>query len=154
MFNTILIVCVGNICRSAIAERILAEKLGDAQAQVTVKSAGLAAVAGHSADDAAATVAARHGTSVDGHIARQFTADLGRQSDLILVMEPDHKRWIATRYPSLSGKIMLFDQWTGGGGIADPYRKSIEFHEEIYKKIESAASAWAAKLSISAEKGD
>lgn len=28
MFNAILIVCVGNICRSAIAERILAEKLG------------------------------------------------------------------------------------------------------------------------------
>ena len=153
MFNNILIVCVGNICRSVVGERILAGKLNASHPHISVASAGLGAVVGHPADETAATVAAHHGTSVEGHIARQFTADLGRESDLILVMEPEHRRRITALYPELSGKVMLFDQWTGAQGIPDPYRKTPEFHEEVYLKIAAGASAWATKLGASEVRG-
>lgn len=146
MFRSVLVVCVGNICRSPVGERLLAQKLAERGAAVTVASAGLGAVLGHGVDETAAAVAAAHGLSVEGHVARQFGQDLALRHDLILVMEPGHRASILERAPSLAGRVMLFDQWVGAKGIADPYRRSREFHEIIFTKIDEAATAWANKL--------
>mgnify|MGYP001473452635 CR=1 FL=1 len=67
-------------------------------------------------------------------------------ADLILVMEPAHKARIVSMSPELTGKLMLFDQWSGATGIQDPYRRSREFHEQTYLKLEAAAGSWAEKL--------
>ena len=83
MFNTILVVCTGNICRSPLGERYLRKLLPDRQ----IDSAGTQALVGHNADQSAMKVAAEHGISLEGHIGRQFTSSLSRQYDLILVME-------------------------------------------------------------------
>ncbi|PZX45526.1 protein-tyrosine phosphatase [Roseinatronobacter thiooxidans] len=146
VFKSILVVCVGNICRSPVAERLLARKLAELGSEITVSSAGIAALEGHAADDDAASVAHSQGLSVAGHVARQFSHELGAAHALILVMEPGHKREIVKAAPDLSGRVMLFDHWTGGKGIADPYRRSRLFHEEVFAQIEAAASAWAEKL--------
>ena len=149
MIKAVLIVCVGNICRSAVGERLLGGMLAASQPHIRVRSAGLHAVVGSPADPAAAETAADYGTSLEGHIARQFTAELGRESDLVLVMESSHKHRITSLFPELTGKIMLFDQWTGASGIHDPFRRSKEFHEQTYMKLEIAARAWAEKLAAS-----
>lgn len=146
MIKTILVVCVGNICRSAVGERLLAAALSGNQPPICVASAGLAAVTGNPADPTATEVAAAHGVSLEGHVARQFNSVLGRNSDLILVMEPAHKARIVSMSPELTGKLMLFDQWSGATGIQDPYRRSREFHEQAYLKLEAAAASWAEKL--------
>jgi protein-tyrosine phosphatase len=145
MFRTILVVCVGNICRSPVGERLLAAGLPD----LSVSSAGLGALVGHAADETAQEVAQAHGLSLEGHVARQFSVDLGQAQDLILVMEPGHKREIIRIAPHLSGKTMLFDQWTGGAGIADPYRRSREFHEHVFESISKAAETWISRLGAS-----
>ncbi len=88
----------------------------------------------------------RHGVSVDGHAARQFTPELGQNADLILVMEPDHRQKIAESSPHLSGKVMLFDHWTDRKGIPDPFRRSEDFHELVFEQIAAAADGWAQKL--------
>ncbi len=142
MIRNILVVCVGNICRSPLGERILQRQLPD----LRVTSAGIGALVGHSADTTAAEVAALHGISLDGHVARQFNAEIGRENDLILVLEPGHKAQIARETPQLSGKIMLLDHWIGAKGIADPYRKSQEFHEAVFQQIEAAAHSWVQRL--------
>ena len=113
---------------------------------ITVSSCGIAAVVGHGADDTAAAVAAKAGLSLDGHVARQFTPELGTAHDLILAMEPGHKREITRMAPELSGRTMLFDHWTGGRGIADPYRQPRAVHERIHAQLDKAAAAWAARL--------
>lgn len=146
MFNSVLVVCVGNICRSPVGERLLVRNLGAAGAQVRIGSAGIGALVGHAADDLASEVAAGAGLSLDGHVARQFTRDLGAQHDLILVMEPGHKMEIARLSPDVSGKTMLFDHWTGGKAIPDPYGKSRALHEAVFAQIDAAATAWAARL--------
>lgn len=143
---SILVVCVGNICRSPVGERLLAYRLQQHEADISVSSAGIAALVGHPADQDARQVAARHGVSLEGHVARQFSHELGSDHKLILVMEPGHKREIMKSAPDLSGRIMLFDHWTEAKGIADPYRRSIEFHEEVFAQIDAAASAWVDKL--------
>lgn len=56
MFNKILVVCVGNICRSPTAERLLKHY----QPELTVDSAGLGALVGKGADERAMSVARDH----------------------------------------------------------------------------------------------
>lgn len=111
-----------------------------------IGSAGLGAVVGSGADETASRAAAEIGVSLEGHIARQLTEAMGREHDLILVMEPNHRAEITRRYPQLSGRTMLFDHWTGAKGIADPYRKSIETHRACRDQITHAAKAWVAHL--------
>lgn len=111
MFQSILVVCTGNICRSPIGERLLRQQLPGKQ----VNSAGILGLEGHPADAAAQAVARRHGVSLEGHIARKVTRNLLQQADLILVMGPEHLRFIATMAPENRGKSLLFDNgWTSG----------------------------------------
>lgn len=144
MVRSILVVCVGNICRSVVGERLLRARLSGTG--IAVSSAGLGALAGEGADPRASEVAARHGVSLDGHVARQFSTELGHGADLILALEPGHRKAILGDAPELSGRCLLFDQWTGARGIADPYRKSTEFHEGVFQLLLAASDAWAHRL--------
>ena len=142
MISSILVVCVGNICRSPLGERALAQALP----KLTLSSAGLGAVVGSGADETASMVATEAGVDLSGHVARQLTPQIGGASDLILVMEAGHKAEIARRYPQLAGRTMLFDHWTGARGIADPYRMPEAFHRETRDQILAAAKAWIERL--------
>ena len=146
MFNKILVVCVGNICRSPSGERILQAKLPNkhiASAGVGTEKSGLA---GKPADKMAEEVALAHGYSLDGHHAQQVTSELCRDYDLILVMEKGHIDAVTRIAPEARGKTMLFGQWIGQQDIPDPYRLSKEAFDHAYDLIEKAATAWAKKL--------
>lgn len=149
VIDSILVVCVGNICRSPLGERLLAAKLSAAGLDVKVSSAGIAAMTGQAADPDTTAVAQARDVALDGHIARQFTHQIGSDHALILVMEAGHKQSIIKSAPDLSGRILLFDQWTGAKGIADPYRRPIAYHEDVFAKIDQAATAWVDKLTKS-----
>ena len=86
MIKSVLVVCVGNICRSPTGERLFKRALP----HLPVASAGLGALVGHAADKTATEVAAEKGLSLEGHEAQQLTASLCREYDLILVMEKRH----------------------------------------------------------------
>ena len=142
MFDSILVVCTGNICRSPMGERFLRQALPDKK----IDSAGTSALAGHNADDSAIRIAEKHGISLEGHQGRQFTSALGRQYDLILVMEKTHIEQIGRIAPEARGKTMLFGQWLNQKEIPDPYRKSDEAFASVYQLIEQAGLRWVEKL--------
>lgn len=144
MIDSVLVVCVGNICRSPMGERMLKARLPE----IGVSSAGLGALVGHEADADAAKAAKEFGVDLGGHSARLFNAEIGAAHGLILAMEPSHRAEIVQRWPQLSGRTMLFDQWTGGKGISDPYRKPLAFHRQVRDQIFAAAAAWADQLSL------
>lgn len=79
----VLVVCVGNLCRSALAERLLRARLADAP-HVRVTSAGTRAVVGAPMDAWAAAELDRLGGDPSGFEARQLTADLVMDADLVL----------------------------------------------------------------------
>ncbi|MCE9679169.1 low molecular weight phosphotyrosine protein phosphatase [Shewanella sp. AS1] len=146
MFEKILVVCVGNICRSPTAEYRLKALLPNKQ----VSSAGISALVDKGADSTATEVAAQHGLDLQAHRARQLTADLCHQADLILVMEQGHINAVTKLAPEARGKTMLLGRWlnteSGLQDIPDPYRQSKEAFEHVYSLIDAAAEAWAVKL--------
>ena len=84
MFNKILVVCVGNICRSPAAEAKLRQL---APASVQIASAGIQALVDHPADPQAQEEARKDGLDLSAHRARQLTDAMCQAHDLILVME-------------------------------------------------------------------
>ena len=89
MFNSILVVCVGNICRSPVAEYLFKDRLKHLGKEIFIESAGLGALTGKPAHpDAIQTVSSQ--LDLTPHIAQQLTAELIVKHDLILVMEEGH----------------------------------------------------------------
>lgn len=84
----ILFVCLGNICRSPLAEAIMADKIKKLKLDAEVDSAGFETFhRGDPADPRSVEVAARHGIRLSDHVARMFsTADFDR-FDKIYVMD-------------------------------------------------------------------
>lgn len=146
MFEKILVVCVGNICRSPSGEYLLKQHLPNK----TINSAGIATtksgLRGKPADKMANTIAKEHGYSLDEHQAQQLTPELCRDHDLILVMERGHIDAVTHIAPEARGKTMLFGQWIEQQDIPDPYHQSREAFEHAYMLIEQATNTWVAKL--------
>lgn len=143
MFDSILVVCTGNICRSPIGERLLRQRVPGKR----ITSAGILGLEGNPADVGAREVAWRHGISLEGHRARRLTPQLMRESDLILVMEPAHLRFISSMAPEIRGKSLLFGQWLEPQDIPDPYRKSHEAFDYVFGLLGKASQEWAHRLS-------
>ena len=146
MFNKILVVCVGNICRSPTAERLLRQF----HPALTVSSAGLGALVGKGADPCAISVAQAHNLSLDNHCARQISDDVPGY-DLILTMEKRHISALCEMVPEMCGKVMLFGHWDSEREIPDPYRKSRDAFDAVYALLERSARQWAQALN--AEQG-
>ena len=144
MFNKILVVCVGNICRSPTAERLLRHY----SPQLTVTSAGLGALVGKGADASAVSAAGAHQLSLDGHIARQITRRMCQEHDLILVMEKKHIAALCEIVPEMRGKVMLFGHWDSEREIPDPYRKSRDAFDAVYALLDQSARQWAQALNV------
>ena len=82
MFNSVLMVCAGNICRSPTAEYLLKSIIkNDA---VMVSSAGLTALVGKSADSTAQSIASSFEIDMSEHKGRQLSSQLIAENDLIL----------------------------------------------------------------------
>ena len=94
----VLTVCTGNICRSPAAERLLAARLG-AGSGVAVSSAGVGAVVGAPIPPPMAALLSGAGVSPDGFAARQLTAAMLRDSDLVLVLTRGHRARVVDVYP-------------------------------------------------------
>ena len=143
MFNSILVVCTGNICRSPLAERLLRKKLPNKK----IDSAGVGALVDNPADKSAINVADKHGLSLENHKGVQFNASLARKYDIILVMEKIHLEQVSSIAPEARGKTMLLGHWDNKREIPDPYKKSEEAFDSVFILIDKACQSWADKLS-------
>lgn len=142
MFDSILVVCTGNICRSPIGERLLRSKLPEKK----IDSAGIGALVDHAADESSIFVAEKHGLSLDGHKAQQLTKSLLSSYDLILVMDKSHIDYIDRLAPEMRGKTMLYGHWLGGKEIPDPYRKSPDAFDFVWRLLDQASETWVKRL--------
>lgn len=143
-FKRILVVCVGNICRSPTAEHLLRQELADSGC--TVSSAGLGALVGKPIEPTALAMLERHGHTPQPHTARQVDDALLADADLVLVMEKGHLREITRRFPQAHGKTFLLGQWREGAEIPDPYRHSEAAFEHAYALIDDCVATWTSRI--------
>lgn len=149
-YQHILVVCLGNICRSPVAEAMLKQQLPGRQLQ----SAGLQALVGQGVDATAAEIATAAGLDVSAHKARLISAEMVQWADLILVMSEHQRRHLGDEYPSALGKSLLLGHWvrtqntgaTRGAEIPDPYKKSREVFEHVHTLMHEATRLWAEKI--------
>lgn len=109
---SVLFVCMGNICRSPLAEgafRALAEEKGLID-QLLIDSAGTIGYHAGAAPDARSIIAAKaKNIDISGQRSRQITSEDFENFDLILVMDKDNERDLLTRCPdAYQNKIHLF----------------------------------------------
>lgn len=137
----ILVLCIGNICRSPLAEALLRQNFPGK----TIWSAGLGALVGQGADPASAAVAARHGLDLSAHRAQQLTSWMCQKAELILVMEQSQKTELERQYPWVRGKVFRLGTW-GGFDIADPYRQPDEAFDTAYAAIAQGVADWIPRI--------
>jgi protein-tyrosine phosphatase len=154
VFTRVLMVCIGNICRSPTAEFLLRERLQQPDAAplapgVQVTSAGLRAMVGHPMEAAAAQLLREHGLDAASHRARQLTTTMLRDADLVLVMEKSHVAEVNDYAPQAHGKVFLLGKWQNNTSIPDPYGQPREAFEHAYQLIERAVDGWLPHLRTS-----
>lgn len=141
--DSILLVCLGNICRSPLAEAMLQQEFPEKN----ISSAGLTALVDHPADPFAQRVAAEHGLDLSQHRARQITDEMCHEAELILVMESWHKKELETLYLSSRGRIFcLGQQGEQQHDIADPYGHGYEAFRVAYEAIAEGVNYWSTLL--------
>lgn len=146
MFSNILVVCVGNICRSPMAELVLKNALSEIkQNHCYVSSAGIRAVVGQGADEKASRLMMARGLDISQHRACQLNTEMIRRAELILVMELAHKIAIENKEPSAKGKVYRLGEW-GGYDIPDPYKLDLKAFEAVLDQIDLGVRLWIKKL--------
>ncbi|MBD8187172.1 low molecular weight phosphotyrosine protein phosphatase [Pseudomonas viridiflava] len=144
MFSNVLVVCVGNICRSPMAVALLRHRL--AGPEVRIQSAGIAALSGSAMDPLAKAVLQSHQVPTRRHEARQVNRHLLHQADLILLMEQAHFSRILKLAPEVRGRTFLLGKWQQTLEIADPYRRPKSAFEQTYQHLSRCIDDWLPHL--------
>ncbi|MFS0737162.1 low molecular weight protein-tyrosine-phosphatase [Sphingomonas sp. 1P06PA] len=126
MTISVLFVCLGNICRSPLAEAALRDEAARRGIALEVDSAGTGDWhIGHAPDPRAQTVAKRHGADIAHYRARQITTDDFRRFDRIVALDPQNLTDLQALRPSdaRAQLSLLLDHVPGRAGeaVADPY---------------------------------
>jgi protein-tyrosine phosphatase len=144
VLKKVLIVCIGNICRSPTAEILLRDRLKDSD--VEVRSAGIAALVGGSIEPTARKLLAECEPLEIDHKGKQLTPECVKWADLILVMERKHISAVLAIAPEARGKVVLLGKWQEDREISDPYRQGEPAFKHAKALIEEAVNAWAQRL--------
>ena len=146
MFNSLLIVCTGNICRSPVAAGVFRQHLAaTARWRGRIASAGIDAPDNKGADATVLKLMREHGIDLSEHRARQLAQDDLRQSDLVLVMEQQQRDAVLDIDPTARGKVFLLGHWIDAE-IPDPYLRGEEVHRATIALIFAASAPWLERL--------
>ncbi|MBT8419920.1 MAG: low molecular weight phosphotyrosine protein phosphatase [Gammaproteobacteria bacterium] len=141
MLSSILTVCVGNICRSPMAEGLLKSRITASNRDIHIASAGLMAVVGYPADPLAVELMRDRGIDITDHRARQLTLEVMRGFDVVLVMERQHQQTIERLMPVARGRVFTLGRWDNIE-IADPVGQPREYFEQTLALIDQSVDSW------------
>ena len=143
---SILMVCLGNICRSPTAEGVLRVQLEQAglSAQARVDSVGTGdSHVGQPPDSRAVACANKHGVDISMLRARRLTLEDFDAFDVLLCADRTILHDARIRKPRTShAQVELLLDWAGLGkkDVPDPYYGSARDFEHAYKLIDNAAA--------------
>jgi len=148
----ILMVCLGNICRSPLAEGIMKAKLKSKGLDGYVDSAGVISYhSGEPPDNRATQVARNNGIDITDQRARQIKKSDFSEFDLILTMDRSVHQDVLSIAGSAgeSGRIHMFTEFAGLGknkDVPDPYWGGSDGFEKVFNLIDSACESIISRI--------
>ncbi len=139
----ILFICTGNSCRSPMAEALTKRLLADAlkvpvetlsERGYLVASAGLYAGTGPASPQAVEAVRERGG-DLSGHLAKQVTPEMLRETDFVYAMTRAHREQLVEMAPDAAGHVFLLGP--EGEEVADPVWGTVEVYRRTADVIEA-----------------
>ena len=149
--NSVLFVCMGNICRSPVAEYVVRSEFADAELDIAVASAGTGPWhIGKPADARSVASAAAHGYDLSAHRARQVRREDFSRYDLVLAMDRRNLADLLARCPpEHAGRVALFLPFAGivaTDEVPDPYYGGTEDFARVIELARAGASGLVHKL--------
>lgn len=149
----ILMVCLGNICRSPLAQGIMEQKIKKYSLNNTkVDSAGTAAYhVGENPDPRSVEIAKKHSIDISNQRARQFKADDFRKFDKIYVMDGSNLSDVSALAKDANDlnkvELILNSVFPGEEpSVPDPYYGGKDGFETVFQLLDKACDKIAASL--------
>ncbi len=141
-----LFVCLGNICRSPLAEAALRQECTGSRLNVIIDSAGTGDWhVGQPPDERAQAVATRNGLDIGHFRARQVTASDFHDFDHVIALDGQNLRDLTAMRPARAAArlSLLFDHVAGRSGedVADPFYGADEDFDQTWTEVTEAAKA-------------
>ncbi|MBD8467486.1 low molecular weight phosphatase family protein [Plantibacter sp. CFBP 8798] len=138
---SVLFVCTGNICRSALGAQLLKARLDGAGITagghlIRVSSAGTGMQAGLTMPSEVVEQSRRFGGDPSNHVARQLDRDIVAEADLILTATREHRSDVARLLPRASRVTFTVPQFA-----------------RLVAETEPAADLWELVAEVAAERG-
>ena len=148
---SVLFVCLGNICRSPLAEGALRAEAARRRLDVIVDSAGTGNWhAGEAPDARAQRTAARHGVDISGLRARQVRPADFRRFTHVIALDHDNLATLRAMAPADgTAELSLLLDWVQGRegqAVADPWFGDEAGFEITWAEVTAAARTLAARL--------
>lgn len=132
----VLTVCLGNVCRSPLAELLLRQRAAEAGVAVEVLSAGLRAKDGEAMDPGSAACAARHGLDGSAHAARRLDADLVASADVVVALAFHAASAVERLAAEVGVEPVIVDR-----PAINPWGLDAYWHEAAYREITRTCAA-------------
>lgn len=149
----VLFVCMGNICRSPMAEGVFKRHVAEAglSGQIASDSAGTHGYhVGEAPDPRAQKAAQQRGYDISGLRARQVMRDDFSEFDYVLAMDESNRRLLAGLCPEhQAGKLKLFMEFHADPAtheVPDPYYGGKQGFERVLDLVEAAAQGLLSHL--------
>lgn len=145
----IMFICTGNICRSAMAHRMLEKRAKEENKNIEVYSCGVYAINGDVPTYEGIEVMREYGIDLSKHRATNIRNSGIEDMDVILCATNSHKNNVIAMYPALKEKVFTIKEYAGyrdNLDIKDPWGYGIETYRMCVSEIEDCINKMIDKL--------
>lgn len=143
--RSVLFVCYGNICRSPVAERLLADSLDEgAGPEIRIESTGFHPEEGRNSPPEAVRAAARLDVDISGHSSRSLQSGEGSrggaEQPVVFVMDPGQARRYRQTVSQVAREIFVLGDFdpepVPARRIRDPFGQPAAVFDEVFGRID------------------